>query len=118
MLAGFGNAALHRIDEVEVRPVANSGLGIGCQVRRVENANGGFERESTARQIRVKACLFGIWLVAIPAATGGIEDFTIGNIAGMGRDGRGRQRPRGAHQPKSSEAQHCEQCQTPEVSFG
>ena len=91
MLAGFGNAALHGIDEVEVRPVSNAGLRIRGQVRGVQNADGGFEGEAAAWQIGVKPGLFGIWLVAIPAATGGIENFAIGDVGGMGGDCRGRQ---------------------------
>ena len=102
MLAGFRNAALHGIDEVEVRPVSNAGLGIGRQVRGVQNADGGFEGEAAAGQIGVKSGLFGIWLVAIPAATGGIENFAVGNIC---RYGRGLPRPAKASERSTAKTQ-------------
>jgi hypothetical protein len=90
MLAGLGNAALHGIDEVEVRPVSKAGLCVRGQVRGVKHPDGSLERETAARQIGIKSRLFSIWLVAIPAAAGGIENFAIGDIAGMSRDCRGR----------------------------
>ena len=92
MLAGFRNAALHGIDEVEVGPVSNAGLRIRRQVRGIENADGGFEGKAATRQCGIEPGLFGIWLVAIPAATGGVENFAVGNIAvwaGIAEAGKG-----------------------------
>ena len=111
-------AALHRVDEVEIGPGAQPGLGIGSQIGRIEGSHGCLERKSAGRKVRIDVLEIGAGLVAGPATGSMIEDLAVGGIWLMLRQVCQRQPARRAQQPEGGQSQRCQQRQDRDVAFG